>query len=105
MEPVTPYENVKELSAEQLFELTQQIWGAIRNGIVTGQIDPEEFRAGRPQIEAVADALKMKFFFVPTQTYHDAVKLSGTEKEPVYSSSPGFDIHDPDDNSYGVDNG
>lgn len=75
-EPVKPYENIKELGAEQLFELSQRIWGSLRNSIITGQIDPEEFRVGRPQIEAVADALKMKFFFIPTMTYNDATEIA-----------------------------
>lgn len=76
VQPVTPYQDIKELSAEQLYKLSQDIWTAIRNGIITGKIDPEEFRVGRPQIEAVADALKMKFFFIPTVTYNDAVKIA-----------------------------
>jgi hypothetical protein len=76
VEAVKPYTDIKELNAEQLFELTQQIWGAIRNGIITGKIDEESFYAGRPQIEAVADALKMKFFFIPTCTYNEAVKIA-----------------------------
>jgi hypothetical protein len=75
--PFKPYENIAALSAEQLFEITQQVWGAIRNGIITGQIDPDEFRVGRPQIEAVADALKMKVFFIPTCIYNEAARLSG----------------------------